>query len=290
MLDLAVLQDLVLDLVGHVDGDRERQALEAAGAAVDLRIDAHDFAAVVEQRATRVARVDGHVRLDEGHGGVVGQRTSLGADDARGGGVLQAIRRADGQHPFTHLQLIDVAHLDHRQVLGVDLQHGHVGLRVGAQHFRLVFAAVGQLDGDFLGILHDVRVGEDDAVIADDEARAFATHRHFTRRHAAARARNLAEELGEGVIIIGRHLAGAADADVDDGWSKIAGDLREVGRAGSVDGLRGSDRGRRVGRHRHAAHHGGCASAANGASSQQRQHQARGFQLRGLHVGSCVHV
>ena len=51
MAYLAVLLDLVLDLHGDVDRDSERETLEAAAAAEDLRIDADDFALEVEQRA-----------------------------------------------------------------------------------------------------------------------------------------------------------------------------------------------------------------------------------------------
>ncbi|CUJ79951.1 Uncharacterised protein [Achromobacter sp. 2789STDY5608628] len=295
MLHLAVFQDLVLDLVRHVDRDRERQALEAAGAAVDLRVDADHFAAVIEQRAAGIAGVHRHVGLDERHRRVVRQRAALGADDAGGGGVLQAVGRTDGQHPFAHLQLVDVADLHHRQVLGVDLDDGHVGLRIGAQHLGAEFAAVGQLDGHFLGALHHVGVGQDDAVAADDEARALAADRHFARRHAAARAGDLAEELGEGIVVVIGHLARAADADVDHGGAVVMGDLHEIGSAHGGARRRGARRrggcghgGRRAGRHRNAAERGGRASAANRAGGQQRQHQARGVHLRGLHVGSCV--
>ena len=65
--DVAGLDELVLDVDGDVDRDRERQAHVAARLAEDLRVDADDFAARVEQRAAGVARVDGHVGLDEGH-------------------------------------------------------------------------------------------------------------------------------------------------------------------------------------------------------------------------------
>ena len=41
------------------------------------------------------------------------------------------------------------------------------------------FAAVGQLHGDFRRVLDDVRVGQDVAVGADDEARAFAARRRL---------------------------------------------------------------------------------------------------------------
>ncbi|MNQ35738.1 hypothetical protein D3C85_492380 [compost metagenome] len=291
MLHLAVLDDLVLDLVGQVDGNRERQTLEATRAAVDLGVDAHDFAAVVEQRAAGVAGVDRHVRLDERDRSVVGQRTALGADDARGGGVLQAVGRADGQHPFAHLQLVDVARLHHRQVLRFDLDDGYVRLRIRAQHLGLVFAPVGHLHGHFLGVLDHVRVGQDDAVLADDEAGAFAPHRHFAIRCAAAGSGDLSKELRQGIIALrGGHLARAAHADVDDGRAEVARDLREIGGAGCADCLGSGGDGRRVGRHRNTAGQGGGARAADGAGGQQRQDKARGLHLLGLHVGSCVHV
>ena len=74
------------------------------------------------------------------------------------------------------------------QVLGVDAQHGDVGRRVGAEHLGRVLAAVAELDGDVLGLAHDVRVGQDQAVAADDEARALAAERHAAVGRAAAAA------------------------------------------------------------------------------------------------------
>src|SRR5581483_3830581 len=50
---------------GDIDRNRERHAHEGAGAAVDLRIDADDFALQVEQRSAGVAGVDGHVGLQK---------------------------------------------------------------------------------------------------------------------------------------------------------------------------------------------------------------------------------
>ena len=59
MRDLARLDDLILDLYCKIDGNGERYALVTARAAVDLRVDADDGASGIEQRASRVAGVDG---------------------------------------------------------------------------------------------------------------------------------------------------------------------------------------------------------------------------------------
>ena len=64
---LAGAHQLRAHVVGHVDGDGERDAHVAAAAAVDLRVDADHFAVEIEQRATGVAGIHRDVGLDEGH-------------------------------------------------------------------------------------------------------------------------------------------------------------------------------------------------------------------------------
>ena len=66
--------------------------------------------------------------------------------------------------------------LSHRQLAGVDLQQSHVGQLVAAQHLGTKFSAVAQPDQDLVGIGHHMRVGQDQAIGANDEARTFAAH------------------------------------------------------------------------------------------------------------------
>ena len=66
--------------------------------------------------------------------------------------------------------------------LRIDLQHREVGLRVASHDLGVELAAVVQRDGDLLGVLHHVVVGEDDAVLADDEARPRAVLREAAAR------------------------------------------------------------------------------------------------------------
>ncbi len=61
---------------------------------------------------------------------------------------------------------------DGGQVLGVDLDDGDVALRVAADDFGGELAAVLQGDLHLVGAVHDVVVGEDVAVLGDDDAGA----------------------------------------------------------------------------------------------------------------------
>jgi len=84
MVDPAGGEDLLLDGLRHVHGNGKRQALVAAGARVDLGVDADHFATHVDERSAGVARVDGGVGLDERHEAVAWQRAPHGAVTERG--------------------------------------------------------------------------------------------------------------------------------------------------------------------------------------------------------------
>jgi hypothetical protein len=113
-----------LELLGHahrfVDRHRERDAHVAAGAAVDLRVDADDFAAHVDQRAARIARIDGDVGLDQRQQ-VVGL-ARLGRDDAGGDGVLEVERRTDRDHPFAGANRFESPMFTRGRLRAFDLQ------------------------------------------------------------------------------------------------------------------------------------------------------------------------
>ena len=151
------------------------------------------------------------------------------------------------------------------QVVGVDLQHGDIGLRIRAQHLGAEFAAVVELDGHFARIAHHVGVGHDDAVGADDEAGTEAVRGHVAPAALAAlRPLEAAEELEEGIVAevvvagLGRwvvgHLGAARDADVDDGRAVARGDLAKVGQGHQRRGSGG----------RHGGGHGGAWGSGSG--------------------------
>ena len=108
---------------------------------------------------------------------------------------LQRERIADREHEVADFGLARIGerHLD--QVLRRDLQHRDVGRLVARRRSSaLICAVVEQRDGDFVGVLDHVRVGDDVAVLRiDDHARAGALELPLARRHVG-RIEEAAEE------------------------------------------------------------------------------------------------
>ena len=99
--------------------------------AVNRGIDAHQFAAQVNQRTARITEVDRGVGLDEVFDGF---DTEPGAperrDDTRGHGLTEPERVTDRHHEITDSQRTRVGHRDIHQVVGAHLDQGHVGIAV----------------------------------------------------------------------------------------------------------------------------------------------------------------
>ena len=81
---------------------------------------------------------------------------------------------ADGEHKIAHLQLVGIAEWQSGELLalGVDLQHGKIGARIGKDDLGFEFAPVGQRDPDVLAAFDDMVVGDDDAFGPHDHAGA----------------------------------------------------------------------------------------------------------------------
>jgi hypothetical protein len=111
----------------------------------DGRIDPHALALHVDQGATRVAGIDGRIGLDEI---LIPARFDIevaaagGAHDSHRHRLADAERIPDRQHDVPNLQLRGIRQRQRRQTGGIDLQQGHVGLRVRAHHFRRELAVV----------------------------------------------------------------------------------------------------------------------------------------------------
>ena len=178
-LHAAVGADLLHHRARQIDRHRETVARADPRRAGDRAVDADDFAADVHERSTRVARIDGGVGLNEVLDAAlvaVGevQRAALCADDSLRHGEREVLaeRVADREHPFAHARRITVAERCRRQSGRVDLQHGDVGRRIGADDARRELASIQQPHGHLRGAVDDVIVREDVAVLRHDEAGA----------------------------------------------------------------------------------------------------------------------
>ena len=131
----------------------------------DGRIDAHQFAAGVDQGAAGVARVDGRIGLDEIFECRQAQLSAArGADDAVGDGLRQPQGIADRQHDIPDLQLVGMPEGHDRQVIEVHFQQRQIRVRIPAHHLGHGHTAVGQLHPHLIGVFDDVIVGGDVAL------------------------------------------------------------------------------------------------------------------------------
>src|SRR5262249_16645721 len=93
-----------------------------------------------------------------------------------GHAVLKSERRADRNDPLTYFQVVCVAEFDRGQILRRNANHRDVALGVDTDYFRGVLAPIGQAHRDLARAVHNMRVGQDRAIGADDEAGAFTMH------------------------------------------------------------------------------------------------------------------
>ena len=203
-----MLNDLVIDLGGHVDRQGEADAVVSTGFGGDHRIDPNYFTVTIEQRATGVTGVNGGIGLNEAleHLRTV-DVAALGADDADGDGSLKAKGGTDGDGPIADLDAVGVGDADGLERLtGGDFEDRDVGLFVGADHPGFVLGLlIGELHIDVVSFVDNVIVGHDVTRTVDHEAGAgaLALGRRLHGPAPAGRAfATLAKEAAEHVHLV----------------------------------------------------------------------------------------
>ena len=159
-------------------------------------------------------------------------------DDAGRHRSAEAERVAHGEHPIADPRVV-ARELDKREGLavGLDLEQGHVGARIGAHHGGGIFRSVFHRYRDFLCLFDHVIVGHDEAVGRDEEAGALSKARRRLRRRAGHAFAELLEEIVERVVLgqVGKardllvvlgDLGIALDVDADHGGAHL---LHEIG-------------------------------------------------------------
>ncbi len=142
-----------------------------------------------------------------------------------------------------------IADTHRRQVLRVDLQQSDVRARVGTDHTGGEFTFVGETDRDLVSAVQNVGIGQDVAVLAEDETGAERA------RRILALGRRRAPEIILQRMIVGHSRdtacgkrAGLRRADVDHGHALLfykGGEVRQMQQARPR-----RDRGRRCVRRR----------------------------------------
>src|SRR5260370_19958172 len=166
-----VLQ-LLHHVLGEIDRDGEADSRVAAGAAVDRGVNADDLALRIEERPTRIARVNRRIGLEE-IVVIAAERPSLRTHDSGGHGQVEPERVADCDYPVSHLRFARITECRGRQLfLAVDFDKREVGLRVLADNLRSELPLIHQRHVDRIRMPDNVLVGENVAVGADYDARA----------------------------------------------------------------------------------------------------------------------
>lgn len=153
----------------------------------------------------------GRVRLDavDGVAGVaVGDRAVQGGDVTKGhaGAELQAARVANGHHFVAHLQVGGIRKFRGGQAGGVNLDNSQVGLGVLAYQSGLVRDAVGGDNFQLAGAVNHMLVGDDVAILGDDDAGAFPSQGASGTVIAAATAK--VEALAGDLVVLDAHHRG----------------------------------------------------------------------------------
>ena len=116
-----------------LDGIAKPMPMRAAALGEDRGVDADQPPVHVDQRAARIAGIDGGVGLDEEL--VVGDadlRARERRDDAAGHRLADAERIADGEHEIADLETVRIAELDRGELdaARIEPQHREIGLLV----------------------------------------------------------------------------------------------------------------------------------------------------------------
>ena len=218
-------QNVVDDRHRPACGHGEAQPLHGGGLRISKAVahlhgvDADDLPVLVDQRAAGVAVVQRRRGLEHGHGlAVHGHAAVDGGDDALGQRApqLHAQRVADGVHGVAHPALIAVAQHGGGQILRVHrLQHRQILGGVEAHQLRLVLPRIGQRHKDGLSVGDHMGVGDDVAVLRQDDAGADAGLLAHLGHHQNGGRVHRGVHLLDGELFLRRVLAVEADGGVD---------------------------------------------------------------------------
>jgi hypothetical protein len=160
--------------VDHIDGDRKSDSRRAAGFGDDGRVHSDQATGGIEQRAARIARIDGCVGLNE----VVhlprlptGKAPMERADDPRCERLLEPERVADRKGALSHFKISRGTDCDRTKhgACGIELKQREIVVGRHAHDPGLHELTRCEPDAYGAGPLHDVIVRYDVACLVPDQ-------------------------------------------------------------------------------------------------------------------------
>src|SRR5437764_796736 len=189
--DAAIAQQAAGNELRGVDAYRKTDPLSRQNG---RGIDADYSPSGIHQRPTRIAGIQRSISLNDvidQAPGIRAQGSPERAHYTRGNGGLKTIGCANGDGDLADAQFLRVAELRRNQARLIDPNDGEITGGILADQGRGHVTAVGQSCRNASGFMHDVTVGEDEAVGREDESRAatLAVAR-LSRARAPCRLRN----------------------------------------------------------------------------------------------------
>ena len=165
-------EDLAHHAANQVHRDRKADAFHAEVLREHRGVDADELAIDIDQRAARIAHVDGRVGLDEVLEGRDAELSAARrADDALRDGLRKPYGIADGEHDVAEAQPVRVTERHHRHVaLQVEFEDREVRVRIAADDSCLGHASVGELCADQVRGGDHVVIGDHVRGAIDDNA------------------------------------------------------------------------------------------------------------------------
>ena len=186
------------DALCHANWNGEADAGVLTAGGNDGSVNADDFTAEVDEWAAGVAGIDGSVGLEKIFvlvAIIVDAGAAFGADDAGSDGLLKIEWRTDSEHPFSDAKDVRITECGGCQIggeLAFNFQNGKVTAGIGANNGGVEGRTIHKFDFNFVGSVHDMKVGQDVAIFIKHDAGthaglfelAFAGHRVALPRQA----------------------------------------------------------------------------------------------------------
>src|SRR6476620_3445721 len=159
-----------------IRGNGEPEPLRSAGSRRDRRVNPDHLTPNIDQRTSTVARINCRIGLQQTSESIAAVGPPFGTDDSVGYGFLESKRITNRQNKISGLHHVRISKLERFDTRIIDLEHSEIYLFIGAHETRLLGLAIAQLDFDLidgtaLSVGHYVIVGDDMALIRNDDAR-----------------------------------------------------------------------------------------------------------------------